>query len=283
MEQHDPTTAYDTQIGFDARFEWGMDGMRRLAPVSDVVVIVDTLSFSTCVDVAVSRGAIVFPYRWRDESAVTFAREQGAELAASRGRTTAEQPYSLSPVSLEALPEGARLVLPSPNGAALAVLAANAGATVIAGCLRNARVVATAARSLGQTITVIAAGERWNGDDATLRPAIEDMIGAGAILAALRPTTPSPEAIAAIAVYAAAAAALLPFIAACSSGRELALLGYAADVEIATQHDVSETVPLLRDGAFVSLTAPARPVDPPSAPMFEEQAREGKEPEVRER
>jgi len=243
----------------------GAEGVRRLAPVSDVVVIVDVLSFSTCVDVAVSRGATVFPYRWRDASAETFAHERDALLAVSRGETTPEHPYSLSPLSLETLPHGARLVLPSPNGATLAVLAADAGAAVIAGCLRNARAVATAARALGRTITVIAAGERWDGDGAPLRPAIEDMIGAGAILAALRPTTPSPEAIAAIAVYAAAAAALFPFIAACSSGRELALLGYAADVEIAAQQDASEVVPLLRGGAFVDSPPLVLPVDGSSA------------------
>jgi hypothetical protein len=87
-----------------------------------------------------------------------------------------------------------------------------------------------------------------------LCPAMEDMVGAGAILAALHPTTPSPEAeaIAAIAVYAAAAAALHPFIAACSSGRELTDLGYAGDVEAAAQLDASETAPVLRDGAFRS-------------------------------
>ena len=214
--------------------------MRRLAPGSDVIVIVDVLSFSTCVDVAVARGATVFPYRWRDATAEAFAREKGALLAASRGRTTPEQPYSLSPASLEALPPETRLVLPSPNGSTLAAVAAESGAAVIAGCLRNARAVATAARALGQTVTVIAAGERWEGGDEPLRPAMEDMVGAGAILAALRPTAPSPEAIAAIAVYAAAAAALLPFIAACSSGRELTELGYAGDVEIAAQLDASE-------------------------------------------
>ncbi|MGI8854372.1 MAG: 2-phosphosulfolactate phosphatase [Thermomicrobiales bacterium] len=255
MEQHNPTTTYYDQSGCDARFEWGVEGIRRLAPLSDVVVIVDVLSFSTCVDVAVARGATVFPYRWRDESAETFAQEKGAALAVSRGQTTAERPYSLSPVSLEALPPETRLVLPSPNGSTLAFLAADCGA-VIAGCVRNARAVAATARALGQTVTVIAAGERWDGSDEPLRPAIEDMVGAGAILAALRPTAPSPEAIAAIAVYAAAAAALLPFIAACSSGRELAALGYAGDVEIAAHLDASETVPLLRDGAFISSPLP---------------------------
>lgn len=239
------------QSGFDARFEWGLEGVRRLAPLSDVVVIVDVLSFCTCVDIAVSRGATVFPYRWRDGSAAAFAREKGATLAVSRGQTTPEYPYSLSPPSLEALPPGARIVLPSPNGSTLAfTAAADSGAAVIAGCLRNASAVAAAARALGRTVTVIAAGERWDGEGEPLRPAIEDMVGAGAILAALRPAAPSPEAIAAIAVYAAAAAALHPFIAACGSGRELIDLGYGPDVDAAAQHDVSETAPVLKDGAF---------------------------------
>ncbi len=252
MEQRGSTAPYAVQAGFDARFEWGMEGVRRLAPLSNVVVIVDVLSFSTCVDVAVSRGGTVFPYRWRDASAEQFAREHDALLAVSRSEVTPEHPYSLSPLSLERLPSGARIVLPSPNGSTLAFHAADAGAVVVAGCLRNASVVAKAARSLGETITVIAAGERWESDDGPLRPAIEDMVGAGAILAAFRPTTPSPEAIAAIAVYAAAAAAMQPFIAACDSGRELTMLGYAADVDAAAQHDRSDAVPLLTEGAFRS-------------------------------
>ncbi len=255
-DNHDPTTGYglaDTgyweQAGFAARFEWGAAGVRRLAPLSDVVVIVDVLSFTTCVDVAVARGAAVLPYRWRDETAAAFAAEQGAHLAVSRGATTPERPYSLSPVTLETLAPGARIVLPSPNGSTLTTIAAASGATVLAGCLRNATAVGQAAARLGGTVTVIAAGERWADD--TLRPAIEDMVGAGAILAAMRPTTPSPEAIAAIAAYAAVAAALPDFLAACASARELIEAGYVADVAAACQMDVSATVPTLTDGAYV--------------------------------
>lgn len=62
------------QAEFEVRCEWGEKGVAQLAPISDVVVIIDVLSFSTCIDIANSRGAIVFPYQWKDESAQTFAQ-----------------------------------------------------------------------------------------------------------------------------------------------------------------------------------------------------------------
>lgn len=50
------------QAECDIRCEWGQQGVESLAPSSEVVIIVDILSFSTCVDIAVGRGARVFPY-----------------------------------------------------------------------------------------------------------------------------------------------------------------------------------------------------------------------------
>ncbi|WP_286441659.1 MULTISPECIES: hypothetical protein [unclassified Myroides] len=49
------------QEAFDIRMDWGYGGVRELAPISDVIIIVDVLSFSTCVDIATARGALIYP------------------------------------------------------------------------------------------------------------------------------------------------------------------------------------------------------------------------------
>lgn len=241
---------YYDQSDFGARFEWGAEGVRRLAGASDVVVIVDVLSFGTAVDVAVARGAMVFPYRWGDASAIAHARGLGAELAVPRNQVNPDQPYSLSPATLGTIASGTQLVLPSPNGSTLTAMAAEAKAAVLAGSLRNVGAVARAARALGDTVTVIAAGERWKGDQDSLRPAVEDLIGAGAVLKALA-TAPSPEALAAIAAFEAVAQELHQYLSACSSGRELRELGFTEDVDLAAQLDASDAAPVLSAGAFV--------------------------------
>ena|SRR5437870_5424641 len=86
------------QLRFDVRCEWGLPGIRLVGASADVLIIVDVLSFSTCVEVAVSRGARVFPYRWKDETAREYATQVGAELAVQRGQTGR---FSLSPVSMQ--------------------------------------------------------------------------------------------------------------------------------------------------------------------------------------
>ena len=249
---------FDDQSGYQERFEWGEAGVLRLAPISDIVVIVDVLSFSTAVEIARSRGALVYPYRWRDERAASFAQSVDAVLASPGRMSTDESGYSLSPASLREIPAGTRLVLPSPNGATLSVHAAEHGSIVLAGCLRNASAIARACRTIGGSVAVIAAGERWvDAGELTgsLRPAIEDLVGAGAILSALNPTNPSPEARVAMAAFAEAIQFGPMFLRECSSGRELIERGFAEDVDLAAAIDSSETVPLLETGGFRTWTA----------------------------
>jgi 2-phosphosulfolactate phosphatase len=236
----------DDQAGFEVRFDWGLAGAKALAPVSGVVVVVDVLSFSTAVEVALARGATVIPVPWKDARAAVVAAERGGVLAVGRGQMSAGSPYSLSPASLLGLPSGSRLVLPSPNGATITSSIATLGAKVLIGCLRNASAVATVAKELGGTVSVVAAGERWG--DGSLRPALEDLVGAGTILNRLSDRRYSPEACAAIAVAGMIdpATQLLE----CASGRELAAAGFAQDVQHALEVDVSDVVPLLREGVI---------------------------------
>jgi 2-phosphosulfolactate phosphatase len=211
-----------------------------------VIIVVDVFSFTTCVDVAVSRGAAILPYAWNDPSAADFACAQGAELAGKRRKMR----YSLAPESYLDAPAGLRCVLPSPNGARVTLSAASSGAIVLAGCLRNARAVADAAQRAGRTFNVIPSGERWM--DGGLRPALEDALGAGAILAAL-PGSRSPEAEAMIAVFDARRDALIETLDACGSGRELVGRGHLRDKLIAGDLDASCSVPRFDGTAFVAV------------------------------
>ncbi|MBW4545902.1 MAG: 2-phosphosulfolactate phosphatase [Symplocastrum torsivum CPER-KK1] len=231
------------QSEFELRCEWGEQGVAKLAPISDVVVIVDVLSFSTSVEIATNRGATIFPYRWKDESTVDYAQSVNAELASQKRQ--ASNGYSLSPVSLVDIPAGTRLVLPSPNGASLTL---RTGQTpTLAGCLRNCKAVADFARSYGTKIAVIPAGERW--EDRSLRPAWEDLIGAGAILSYLDGRL-SPEAEVAVAAFQNLKGNLGTTLEQCSSGKELVARGFAKDVELAAAINISSCVPLLADNAY---------------------------------
>jgi 2-phosphosulfolactate phosphatase len=235
-------TIFAAQQGFDVRVDWGMPGLRNVAALCPAVVLVDVLSFSTCVDIACARGAAVLPYPHKDASAAAFAAQQRALLACPREQAG----LSLSPGSLQAVAAGTRLVLPSPNGSTLA--RACHAPIVIAGCLRNAEAVANSlVRSSDGPMAIIAAGEQW--PDGTLRVALEDLIGAGAIVHAL-PGSKSPEALAAEAAFLAARDHLHDKLTACASGRELIERGYPEDVRLAAQLNSSSCVPRLVEGAF---------------------------------
>ena len=230
------------QSEYDVRCEWGLHGVRTLSPASDVVIVVDLLSFSTAVDIAVANGASVLPYRWRDDSAKEFALARGALLASPR---SSHDGYSLSPASLESIPAQTALVLPSPNGSTLCL--STGKAVTITACLRNCEAVAARAQSYGTRIAVVAAGEQWS--DGSLRFSIEDLIGAGAVIRALSGRR-SPEAELAVAAFERFRDNLHDTIAGSSSGSELVARGFARDVELAAEYSCSHSVPVLNGDRF---------------------------------
>lgn len=128
------------QSGAGIRVEWGQAGARTLGPHSAALVVVDVLSFTTTVSVAVDAGIAVLPYPWRDGGAEEFAARHDAAWAVGRRAISPERPWSLSSAALRVAPVPRRLVFPSPNGSAIA--AAVSGVPVVAACLRNPTAVA---------------------------------------------------------------------------------------------------------------------------------------------
>lgn len=237
------------QADYAVRFDWGIDGARAAGIDVDAIVVVDVLSFSTAVSVAVAKGALVYPFRWRDQSAVAFAAERKAVLAGNRG----ESSISLSPQSLAGLGTGDRIVLPSPNGATICAEIADRGIQVLAGSIRNAAAVSTILTAHDWSVAVIAAGEHWHGS-AGMRPCFEDLVGAGAILSGLDSERCSPEAITAVAAYRAVANDLDSAMGACAGGRELAAWGFAEDVTMAAALNADGSAALLSAaGYFTSM------------------------------
>ena len=239
----------DHHVGFD----WGPTGARALvadARPGDVAVVVDVLSFTTTLSVAVERGIAVYPFAWAADDAPAYAEARGAVLAHGRRAGLGTGAVSLSPQSFEGVSGLERVVLPSPNGSAISFALAGAGVTVVGACLRNASAVGRWLAGTDGRVSVVAAGERW--PDGSLRPAVEDLWGAGAVLAGLGRDGAGPEAGAAIAAYDAVRGDLTSALSGCASGRELIAGGFAVVVEMGAAHDVSTAVPVLRDEAFVA-------------------------------
>src|SRR5262245_40889594 len=82
------------------RFEWGPTGAAAVAAGAHLAVVVDVLSFTTTLSIAVDRGITVLPFRWKDERAAAYAAEHDATLAVGRLEARALPPgtgVSLSP------------------------------------------------------------------------------------------------------------------------------------------------------------------------------------------
>jgi 2-phosphosulfolactate phosphatase len=220
--------------------EWGLNGLLHTAS-AQAVAVVDVLSFSTCVDVACARGARVWPCVFKDAEAAALAQRIDALLASRRGQAGP----SLSPASLNALDAGVRLVLPSPNGSTLSTR--SLAPATYAACLRNAAAVGQRLMRSSGPIAVIAAGELW--PDGSLRVALEDLLGAGAVVAAMQGDK-SPEALAAEAAFALHRSRLHEALCATDSGRELIDRGFADDLLWASALNTSSACPRLVSGAY---------------------------------
>lgn len=223
------------QAQFEVRLEWGSAAINAMAGSVDCVIIIDVMSFSSCVSLAVEKGARIYPYPWKTDSAHAYARLRAAQVASVRSRFTGEG-YSLSPTSIQHINKGDALVLPSPNGSALSFQARDTNATVFSGCFRNLSATASLCRGFNR-ILLVPCGERW--PDGSLRPCLEDYVAAGGIIAATGRKDCSPEAQAAVAAWQACQQRELEPLHRCASALELQQRGFSRDVELCLMTDAA--------------------------------------------
>ncbi|MEV8273193.1 2-phosphosulfolactate phosphatase [Microbacterium sp. NPDC077184] len=199
------------QHRYQVRFDWGVDGLSRLAP-ADLVVVVDVLGAGT---------------------AASDALETGSALA----HAALDQRF--------------------PDAAAVVRAAVDAGAGVLLGSLRTARAVAEAvaavqrARNERTSVSLIAVGEATPAGG--IRFAVEDELGAGAIIDALAVfgiDHTSPEAAAACAAFQGLRPAVRHLLTAAGSGQQLIADGARDDALAAAMVDAASAAPLLIDGTF---------------------------------
>ena len=212
------------QSRYQVRLELGDDGLARLA-ASDVVVVVDVLRFSSTVTTRVAAGGAV-------------PLDAAAHAVSLTRAATSRAAAALDPAPI-----------------------------VLLGCLRNASAVAEAIadeqrrRGARTSIALIAGGELVPADAGAAartarRFAVEDLLGAGAIVDALGVRGidhTSPEAAAAGEAFRGLRAATRHLLAASGSGQELAERGAHDEVRAAAELDASTAVPVLREGVFVAL------------------------------
>jgi len=207
------------QSRYQVRLDWGTAGLERLA-ASDVVVVVDVLRFSTTVTASVAVGESV-------------ALDAEARAVSRNGAVVAARAAALDPQPV-----------------------------VLLGALTNASAVADAVldeqtrRADRTSIAVIACGE-LSGDAAApdLRFAVEDLLGAGAVVDALGELGidhTSPEAAAAAEAYRGLRGAVRHLLTASGSGQELLDRDARAEVLAAATPESQASVPVLRAGVFVA-------------------------------
>jgi 2-phosphosulfolactate phosphatase len=246
-----------TQSRYEVRFDWGAEGLRSIAQGAGVIVVIDSISFTTTVELAVAAGLVVVPFSGDGDPAAA-AEAADAVLGGPRGgEGVTLSPSSITPESVAALGEGTRVLMPSLNGSRVSAAAEEFGVPVIAANLRNrtavARWVLAHQEAIGQRamVAVVAAGERRS--DGSLRFAVEDLLTAGSVIDALAELGIdycSPEAASASAAFAGLSRATAHLMTASVTGQELIEAGQREDVVLAGARDVSEVVPVLVDGAF---------------------------------
>ncbi len=217
------------------------------------VVAIDVLRATTTIVTALANGAAAVIPVLDPEDAVEVAKRLGRDrvLLCGERASVLIKGFDLDNSPASYAPEivaGKTLVFTTTNGTA-ALRAGAVAASVRAGAMVNRAAVADALTAEHGEILLLCAGVHG-------RFALEDALGAGALVDALVAREPNLElrdgARAAALLYRAVAPRLAEAVASADHAHDLAELGFGADIERCATLDVITTVPVLRDGLLVA-------------------------------
>jgi 2-phosphosulfolactate phosphatase len=162
-----------------------------------------------------------------------------------------------SPAAFQREPHADRTAFLSTTNGTKAVIAARGAAVVLIGAVVNAAAVAKKIAEIGRDVTLLCAGTRG-------RPAMEDVIGAGAVidaLIAMRAGAPSTDAARmAVRLFRSVKTSLRAAMAEAEGGRYLFAVGLESDIDFCAALDSIPLVGVARDhplGVTILLAAPA--------------------------
>lgn len=210
------------QANYQVRLDWGMPGLERLAP-AHVVVVVQTLGLSA--------------------RAIGAAEQGGANEAVAADTDAADR------VALAAAERGAHVVVGGIRNAAAVA------AHVLAVQHDRADRTSIAVVAVGQPAVVTGGSTTAGENDSDLRFAVEDLLGAGAVIAALGDLGidhASPDAAVAAEGFRALRGAVRHLLTASGTGRLLADAGERDTVLAAAERDAASVVPVLRAGVYAT-------------------------------
>ena len=223
-------------------------GLLPLYPVEDkVVVVIDVLRATTTMCVAIDQGATaVIPVETIEE-ALSYRGKEGYILAGERnGRKVEGFSFGNSPFEfMNGVVKGKTLVLTTTNGTRAIRMSRHAHQVVIGGFL-NFSALTRWLVSEGRDTLLLCSGWRNKFN-------LEDTIFAGAVIHHTKEyfLVDSDSAFAAEKLYLNSRRNMMHFVKQSSHYRRLAHLGVVNDVKYCLRPDLTDVVPVLKDGSLV--------------------------------
>jgi 2-phosphosulfolactate phosphatase len=246
----------------EVHLDWGLDGVKFAVKNGDIIVIVDTIRFSSTVITAIANGFVIYPISDM-ENGKTLASSIGAELAGKTGHSK----FSLSPLSFskERNNKNKKVVLYSPNGAACSKFVRGSKYAFL-GSFLNAKAVGEKITEIALKtncdVTIIAAGEQraiksgeiieYVKKDSHFVFAVEDYLGCGAIISYIS-LPKNSESLVCQEAFKSCKNIIAELLHGSFSGKYRAQTNTSNDVDYCAQLNYYGVIPIIKDGLIESL------------------------------